>query len=570
MSGRVGRMGTDHDGGRVVFSVKGYRDIPVAKDYLNTSRYPTIDTHITPDHFEQLSLQLICAGLCETRQELSDFVQFTLSGTRENDRNHTQFIMWIDFLNQIITRLIENKHILEAGSGRLVGTSLGRATTQAGMQPISTAYLLSYIGSQYDNLIALLPTEESDGNFAAFTYVFFYLCLNSPEFIKYEGARKTRSFDWTLSKSPHAPLAEQFEGLLVDPNWMAELAPANAAQLGFDWIQGTSIRELENRFPSLSAGVLHESFRNLSWMLQGVGNVLAAVTDSRYPKCLRPESIQLNDTQLINLRRVPRLLNRLAYEVSEGLPSNLLWMKGIAFPDGSGLSRDEILALQENGIDSPEVAMRSDPEMSSLRKKAFAKNKNPQQKSNEYRDAVKGWKSTQRIQAKERHLKRAKQCSHKQLIGDYYSSYEIAFERAFENCLMHLNINFDNLDVPGKIGAPDYLLKFDDGSKIVVEVKSKPNGKMVPYNSATEVLAASEIHGYKDTFCVTLCHLGVDPAVPGKIIQCSRLAVVESSDLGEALLRICEGKLSKEQFYEWLSQPGQCLARDIPFTSYFV
>jgi len=90
----------------------------------------------------------------------------------------------------------------------------------------------------------------------------------------------------------------------------------------------------------------------------------------------------------------------------------------------------------------------------------------------------------------------------------------------------------------------------------------------VDYNKAVEVLAASEVHGHKDTFCVTLCQPGIDPSVPLVVAACGRLSVVESTDLGEALLRVCEVSLSRKQLWHWLATPGQALAADLPYREY--
>jgi helicase len=75
-------------------------------------------------------------------------------------------------------------------------------------------------------------------------------------------------------------------------------------------------------------------------------------------------------------------------------------------------------------------------------------------------------------------------------------------------------------------------------------------------------------YGYKDTFCVTLCHPGVDPSVPMAITGSGRLSVVETNDLGEGLLRLCQERLTQEQLWQWLSTPGQALSVDLPFKEY--
>jgi helicase len=153
-------------------------------------------------------------------------------------------------------------------------------------------------------------------------------------------------------------------------------------------------------------------------------------------------------------------------------------------------------------------------------------------------------------------------------VETYYASRGTAFEAAFESAMQLLNIKFQRLDDKTVTGAPDYLLELTDSPPLVLELKSKVNDKLVDYNSAVEILAASEVHGYKETFCVTLCHPGVDPSVPTVINACGRLSVVESHDLGEALLRLCEGNLTQAQLWQWLATPGQAKADDLPFRTY--
>jgi len=134
--------------------------------------------------------------------------------------------------------------------------------------------------------------------------------------------------------------------------------------------------------------------------------------------------------------------------------------------------------------------------------------------------------------------------------------------------LSYLKISYKKLDDKTRTGAPDYLIQLLDTPPLIVELKSKEGTKLVDYNKAVEVLAASEVHGHKDTFCVTLCHPGVDPSVPLVVVACGRLSVVESCDIMEALLRVCEGALSHKQLWQWLASPGQALAADLPYREY--
>ena len=91
---------------------------------------------------------------------------------------------------------------------------------------------------------------------------------------------------------------------------------------------------------------------------------------------------------------------------------------------------------------------------------------------------------------------------------------------------------------------------------------------LVDYNGATEVLAGAEIHGHTDTFCVTVCHPGVDPSVPMAITGSGRMSVVETNDMGEGLLRLYQKSLSQEQLWQWLATPGQAISVDLPYTEH--
>jgi helicase len=220
-------------------------------------------------------------------------------------------------------------------------------------------------------------------------------------------------------------------------------------------------------------------------------------------------------------------------------------------------------------MSTPERVMLSSPEASAIRVRVFEKAKpSPQAKANWLRDTCRAWKSNQRRRASERHQRRARRCEQVELVKSFYDSVGNNFESVFEGILTVLDIPYEKLDVKNKTGAPDYLISLRDSPPLIMELKSKESDNLVGYNDAVEVLAASEVHGYKDAYCVTLCHRGVDPSVPLVIVDCGRLTVVESHDLGEALLRICEGSLTQQQLWQWLTSPGQAISSDLPFKDY--
>lgn len=571
MAGRVGRMGFAHEHGRVIFFATNPQQVDVAKRYLALGELPVIEARVQPERFNQLALQLVASGLCSSRSEVERLVCTTFSALREENRNTVAFTEWPSRLGVAVDSLKATGFMVETSTGKLCATPVGKAVGYSGLLPETATFLLEYLVSKASNLVGLLPTTELVGNPYRLAFLVFSACLSSPEFRSRNGVRPTRALPYPLDEAPLID-ADQYKDDLAEPVWHADIMPINAACLCCKWIEGAEIRSLEGTLPQLSAGMLRDLHRNLIWTLQGLAAIATAACDKRVPRSSRPQSLHVDDEVLEVLSKLPRALRRLSFRVSEGLPDDVLWMTSLCAPGAAfQLSRSEVLSLRTSGLGTPQSLMLGTKEADLARLKAFEKTKpNPQAKANWVRDACRDWKKAQRARAAERQVKRAKRCPRLDLIERFYKSTGIEFERMFEEVLTFLRLPFDKLDDKTKTGAPDYLLKLPDTAPLIVELKSKEEGKLVDYNKAVEVLAASEVHGHKETRCITLCHPGVDPSVPAVVASCGRLCVVESVDLGEALLRYCEGTLNNEQFYQWLATPGQALSADLPFRDYGV
>ncbi|MNI33637.1 hypothetical protein D3C73_875960 [compost metagenome] len=448
-------------------------------------------------------------------------------------------------------------------------TPVGKAVGFSGLLPETGMFLVNYLARDSDVLAELFSDLGNSEKKSRLEMLVFSACLSSPEFRSRGGIKPTRFLPYQLENKIIYD-ASHLSDNLMEPIWQVDPVPTNAASLCKKWVDGAEIRSIERELDSLSAGVISDMNRNLSWTLQGLASIAMAAGDNRVPHLLRPLNLRISDEKISSISKLTRVLKRLAFRVQEGLPDDVLWMVGLCPPGGDyRLGRHEIISLKKQGITTPQQLMLGNAETDAARVLAVSKAKpNAQAKANWIRDACRIWKIAQRQRAAERHLKRAARCQSRHLIEEFYSAKGDAFEVAFENILKELGIEFDKLDDKTKTGAPDYLIKLADSSSIVVELKSKEGDKLVDYNKAVEVLAASEIHGYKNIFCVTLCHPGVDPSVPQAVIPCGRLSVVESGDLGEALLRLCEKSLTEAQLWQWLSTPGQAVAEDLPFRLY--
>lgn len=566
MAGRVGRMGSGHDHGKVIFFASSLDELRDARKYLDIGDLPFLESRIAPGKFPHLALQLVASGLCSSKDELVQLVCQTLSAIREQSRNARAFSTWPQKLLDAVGTLVEDGLLISDSSGGLVATQVGKAVGFSGLQPITSTNLLEYLSVKAPLLASYLPISGQLGQVERLAFALFYACLSSPEL---KGKSRTRFVPYQIDQSKQLFNPSAYVQDLVEPVWQANMVAVNAAKMAVDWINGESLRNLENAFPTLGAGAVTELFKNLSWIMQGMAGIVGAAADDRVmpelrPKCLRGQS------DLKSLGKLSRTISRLALRLSEGLPDDVLWMNSLNIPGSTfRIRRSEILALRAAGYASPEMLMLSTPEADAARALAFTKAKPaPQVKSNWLRDSVRAWKVTQRARFEERHLKRASKCGMESLLVDYYRTRETAFEQSLERLFLHLSIHYTRLDGKGKTGAPDYLLTLQDSPPLVLEVKTKLSAKLVDYNSAVEVLAAATIHGYPTAFCSTLCHPGVDPSVAPVIVSCGKLSVVEGHDLAEALLRVGEGALTQSQLWRWLATPGQALAADIPFRDY--
>ena len=568
MAGRVGRMGFGHDHGRVIFFAEDNM-IGIARQYLNLGELPHLESRVTSERFNQLSLQLVASGLCTSRAGVEALVCGSFSAVREEGQNTAAYLAWPEQLNAAIDQLVSQGLLLQTSLGRLIATPVGKAIGYSGLLPETGVFLLNYIVSKSTQLVGYLPTPSSPVGVEHLAFLLFSACLSSPEFRPQEGKSATRVLPYPLDSGVLAD-GDVFGDELVEPVWQADVAPINGAKLSCDWIEGMELRQLEAALENLSAGMLLALFRDLVWTLQGLAAIVAAAADARVPLASRPSILKNDGVRLDLLARLPRVMRRLSFRLAQGLPEQGLWMVGLNSLDSEyRLTRSDILALIENGMSTPEFVMLGSPEADAIRLKVFEKIKpSPHAKANWLRDACRDWKSNQRKRAAERHLRRARQCKDIDFVKAFYDSTGTEFESVFEAILTRLELSFERLDDKTKTGAPDYLINLKNSPPLIVELKSKESDNLVGYNDAVEVLAASEVHGHKDAFCVTLCHRGVDPSVPLVVAGCGRLSVVESHDLGEALLRICEGSLTHEQLWQWLATPGQALSSDLPFREY--
>lgn len=565
MAGRVGRMGQAASEGLVIMCSEGGASTNAALALMNLHAQDELGHGIKPDDFGALALQLFAGKLCHSRADAFELLSSTLSAARERETNSAGVSHWEPRLNQQIDRLISTGCLIESGAAVLV-TTFGLAVAHSGLKPETAIFMIEGLlrhGQGLTNLIndGSNPDAEND-----LLFVLAHAALISPEF-GYTGGRPTRSIHWRVGASHLVSndFARRLDTLLFERPWAANVAAANGALLLASWSAGKERAELEQQVNSVRIGTIQSLAQDVAWIITGVAEIIASVTSPTMADESKPGPLRGDSPAVQAVRVLARGLRRQAGRLSSGLPTDVLWMTGIDLPGRPRrLARVQILALRRQGLTRPVDVMNGDAATDTRRRIALQAQDDPRL-ANQVRDAARRWKVDDREHCRKFHLKRAARLGGQDIIDALYQSKGDDLETAFEAAMGFIAVGCEQIDKKGLPAYPDFLLTIENFSPLVVELKSKQSATdLVALNAATEVLTASELIGLRDNFCLTLCSPGVEPSVPGVIERCARLCVVDVSDMAEAILRVREGRLRRDEFYNWLTTPGIALMEDLP------
>jgi helicase len=94
MAGRAGRLGRSAgNAGRVIFYADANR-ARAASGYLSSETEAVLEGKIDPSRFDQLALQIVCAGIVDTDENLFGFLGKTLSAHIARDKNQAMDSVW--------------------------------------------------------------------------------------------------------------------------------------------------------------------------------------------------------------------------------------------------------------------------------------------------------------------------------------------------------------------------------------------------------------------------------------------------------------------------------------------
>ncbi|MBD9627552.1 DEAD/DEAH box helicase [Ensifer sp. ENS06] len=563
MAGRVGRMGQDAAEGLVILTAESSQKAVEARKLMSLNAEGDLGGGINPSDFETLTLQLFAGRLCRSREDAFTLIGSTLTASREIDRNRAGIAHWKDDLYQNIDRLIQNGCLLETRN-EVVITTFGIAVARSGLKPDTALYFLDGLSRSAESLTAKLGGDNPSGSEDDLLFILCHAALRCPEFDQYKG-KPSRFINWRIGrdgKTVPNHYGTRLNAELFDGPWNADAGAANGALLLAQWASGRPREEIDRTVQGVRLGTVQATARDVAWVLSGVAEVIQYVTSPTLAEESRPQQLRGDSVRNSHVRQLARGIRRQATRISVGLPTDVLWMTELDIQGRRRrLTRKQIIALRTQRVVRPIDLMDGGAVNDEKRRIALGSNS----AANLARNAAIEWKRSNREHCKSIHLRRAAPHDLAEMVHALYQLRGDDLEGAFERALSSLTIQWEKLDAPNRQAFPDYRIKVEDYEPLIVELKSKrSDNDLVSLNLAMEVLSASELAGYRDHFCITVCSPGVEPSVPATIEGCGRLCVLEISDLVEALLRLAEGRLTRGALQNWITTPGIALAEDLP------
>lgn len=561
MAGRVGRMGQDAAEGLVILTAESTQKSAEARRLMSLNSEGDLGNGINPSDFETLTLQLFAGRLCRSREDAFQLVASTLTASREVNRNRAGISHWRQDLNDNIDQLIANGCLIETSS-EVVITTFGIAVARSGLKPDTAIFFLEGLAKS----AAMLVSKLSDDNATSEDDILFILChaaLRCPEFVRHTG-KPSRFVNWRIGHNGTVAndYGRRLSDELFDGPWNADASAANGALLLAQWAAGRPRETIDRTIQGVRLGTVQATARDVAWVLSGVAEVIQNVTSPMLAEESRPPQLRGDGVTNSYVRQLARSIRRQATRIGVGLPTDVLWMTELDLQGRRRrLTRKQIIALRSQLIIRPIDLMDGGAANDEKRRLALGSNS----AANLARNAAVEWKRSNRDHCKAIHLRRATPLNLTDMVFALYEFRGQDLETAFERALSNVAIQWEKLDTPDKQAHPDYRIQIEDYEPLIVELKSKrSDSDLVSLNLAMEVLSASELAGYKDHFCITLCSPGVEPSVPATIEGCGRLCVLEVSDLVEALLRLVEGRLTRSALQNWITTPGIALTEDLP------
>ncbi len=515
MSGRAGRKGL-HPEGFAVLLPRNNRELAHANQ-LVLPENDNVNSQLVGLSMRRTVLALIAFKVINRRDQLGEFFQHSFLWHQTLERNPKKLEDIIAQAERATEWLVEKK-LAEEDLGMLFPTPIGKAVAQSGLLPTTAVSLLQVLSA---NAAAL------DSEFERYVPALIYLVCACPEF---SSARPSRFLPYPVGKTPVNSTGFLTAQPLLSPLDRTDNRTNQCAHAVILFCQGEPERSIKHQ-TNIPSGQLHRLAIDVAWIFDGLRKI-ASVPELGYPQTLTNQ------------------LSMLARRVQWGTPAEALDMLRVAQKEGvPGFGRQRAIALLQQGIETFDQLLAS-------AKEKLASVLGNEHRTNALISAVSHCLGFRNDRFRKVHTELATKLGLAALVEHCASALGEDYEVAAKNLLeIESKWKVIVVDDGKKQNVPDLLLTFGSRSALI---ECKTTTKKPPLLKKEEAFAVLQkaLDYDKSMHRVTLGKPGFDEHSKKKVQAAKDVSLIEHEFFVEGMLRVAAGKVSAEEFFNWLTTPG--------------
>ncbi|MHA1828350.1 MAG: DEAD/DEAH box helicase [Candidatus Heimdallarchaeaceae archaeon] len=515
MAGRAGRIRKKDDFGRAVMFASSEKELEFLWKNYSDAKPEKIESQIPKRRkLDCAILGLFSSGVCNTLDELTMFLTMSYFGHIYYKGSAEEFRdMFIKSIEAEIDNLTK-KGLLEKEAERIRITDLGKACAEELLSPDT---VLLFYNTLRKNKEKIERTEKLDSLLEGIIHLSCCSMDSSRLFMPRSSSEQEElKAIWEVNR----------ESFLYEPRDHEQfITSLRTSRMIMRWIDGLPLNDLSGYAPH---GTIKRTAENLSWVISGLSRI------ARKPLF----DFEKNVSQYIDL---------IADRVFYGVPQDAVPIMRLRIP---AVHRYRATKLAESGfISIDDLISASISELTSVQGIG-------ESLALRIKERVERYITDEITRNKERQIRKAKELGrNSDIIDRLYSEKGTSFEKECTN-IFATEIGLDavhsgDIDLHG----PDILVHVPEGV-IVIECKRKEN-KHVPAREAEEILGKGA--SFKPIANVTI---GFPDFVEEaqKNVKHTNITLMKASILGEILLKVWEGQLSKDDVISIL-RSGQYVNR---------
>lgn len=525
MSGRAGRLGL-HEDGRVLLLPTNKAELAHA-NVLVAPENDRVESQLVSLSMRRTVLALVAAKAVSSRTGLHDFFDSTLYRHLLLEHNPKKLEQLVATACMAIDWLLQNGFIEESHS-TLLPTPLGKSTALSGLLPETARLFVDLLASKGDELAS---------SFDDYPVALIHWAATCPEFV---GDRPSRFLPYPAGKAK--PDSSQYmRGVphLVAWDRTDDRTTRCVHAIGL-FLDGTAERKI--RFPTgVSSGQVHRLSEELSWVIEGLSRI------SGTPELAVPQTLT---NQLAMLSR----------RVRWGAPVDAIDLLRIAKrKQVPGFGRQRAMSLLANGLSTILDVLGAG-------KERLAKLLDSERRAGDLVIALSDHVEPSGVSYERKHMELARELGVEQKVAECNSSLDTDYEDAIYALLREeTQWVVDQLDDGKRQNVPDLQLSLGD---VHLLIECKTVTKKPPLIKKEEAFAVlQKAVDFDDSMRrVTLGKPDFDEHSKGKAAAATTITLIQHRVFMEGMMRVLTGRLSPEQFVDWLAAPGVTELSRLPGT----